>query len=426
MTILRRIGIAVAGVFWFTAVFFISLYLTFPSTALAEFAAWRVQEASDTTRVSITSISPSGFGLRGDDVVLYKKAGSKLTPMGEAEHVWLSSGPWSLINLAFGGNATLRGAIARAGGDLSFSATIANTAEGVAIHAASLSADGLPLSALPPIAGAHLDGTGGIDLAVELSSPDGLAKANGKVAIQRADDLVIQAIEAPGTAFASVDIGSVAISDLDLVFDVKNGKGKVSTGQIATDLGTVEVQGQFTLSDNWMQSRVQLKLVVSLSEVFDQKFGLLKSVLNDSLWADQKYHYALSGTLGQPRFRAEHERKARPSINRGAAAPTEGDEEGAGMALPVAPAPMAPGGDAAADRAARREQAISERRARMEERRRQLQGGAMRPEDIGMPGEAPGEMPGEMPSKYDDGGPVDDVPPGAPDDGGPPDASGDF
>lgn len=436
MTLLRRIGIALAGVAWFALVFVVGLWITFPSTALAEYVVWRVQDGTDAWRLAASSVAPSGFGVRGDDVVLYKKTGPKVAQVVTAEHVWLSTGPWSMVNFVFGGKSTLRGSIARDGGDLSFSATVAKSEQGVKVSAASLAADDLPVSAFPPIGPAHLSGTGGVDLAVDLVSAEGLGTANGTVAITKANSLVINGITAPGTALASLDIGAIAVNELQLLFDVKKGKGKVTTGQIDTDLANIEIQGQFTLSDNLPQSRVQLKLVISLTDMFQQKFGLFKGVLSDALWGDGKYHYALAGTVSAPRFHADRERKARPQPVGSRPLP----EEDAVLPPPMSqggavtmPGPMGAAsavsgtGDASADRAARREQAITDRRARMEERRRQLQAGGMVPEAPGMAPDAAayGKYPdaaGAMPQ-----GAADDMPPGLPYDGaGPPDASGPF
>jgi type II secretion system protein N len=415
MVYLRTLAIALGGLAWFAVVFVFSLYATFPADALAEFARWKVQEGTDQWRLAVSGIGPSGFGVRADDVTLYKRDRTATSPVVTAEHVYLSSGPWSIVNLAFGGRSTIRGSIVRQGGDLSFSTTVARADQAYKVHTATLDADELPLAALPPVGGARLKGEGGIDVHVDLAGAEGLAKSNGKVSISRGENLVIQGLDAPGTPLDGLQIGTIDVSVFDLQFDVKNGKGKVAVGTITTNLATVEVQGDFTLSDVITQSRLRLKFLVTLTDQFDQQLGITASLargLMGEVWADGANHFALSGTVGLPRFRTEKERKAQPRTPGAVRSdPVESDDEAAAIPLAAPPVP-----NDSADRAARREQAISDRRARMEERRRQLQSGGAaevkRPPP--MPGMAPPvpmdeELPPGVPPE--DGGPLDELGP---------------
>lgn len=425
MTILRRIAYILGGFAWFFFVFALSLYATFPSVALAEFAKWKVQEGTDQWRLAVSQIGPSGFGVRADDVTLFKKDRTHTSPVVSAEHVYLSSGPWSLLNLVTGGASTIRGSIVRKGGDLSFSTTVARAEQGYKIRAASLDAEELPLGALPEMSGARLRGQGGVDVHVDLEGPDGLAKANGKVRVAKGDKLIIEGLDAPGTPMDGLQIGTIEVSVFDLQFDVKNGKGKVSAGTITTDLANIEVQGDFTLSDVITQSRLRLKFLVTLTDQFDTRLGMTASLargLMGEVWADGTNHFALSGTIGMPRFRVERERKTQPRLPGAARPNVEGDDEG-GTAPPVPAPPAAAAGDSAADRTLRREQAITDRRARMEERRKQLQAGGV--QDLKRPGLLPGmappideELPPGLPP---DDGAMDELPPGSPDENAPPD-----
>lgn len=387
MQILRRIALVLGGFAWFFVVFMLSLYATFPSSALAEFAKWKMQEGTDQWRLAVSAIGPSGFGVRADDVTLYKKERTRTSPVVAAEHVYLSSGPWSLLNLVSGGPSTIRGSIVRKGGDLSFSTTVAQVENNYRVRAATLDAEELPLGALPEISGARLRGQGGIDVHVDLQGPEGLAKADGKVKVSKGDTLIIEGLDAPGTPLDGLQIGTIDVSVFDLQFDVKNGKGKVSSGTITTNLAAIEVQGDFTLSDVIPQSRLRLKFLITLTDQFDTQLGMTAALakgLMGEVWADGAHHFALSGTVGLPRFRVEKERKSVPRAPGAARLDPEAEDDGA-EAPPTLSAPIASPTESTADRTVRREQAIADRRARMEERRRQLQaGGAPDPKRPGM------------------------------------------
>lgn len=420
---LRRLALVFAGTLWFFGVFVLSFWLTFPSTAMADFAKWKVQDGLGGKWIlAVDAISPSAFGIRADNVGLFQKDRRGQTETFSADTIYVRTGPWSVMNLALLGRVgTVSGSIDGKLVDFTFSTSLGQDDKG-ALKMRGLNLNGnLPLAAIPAIQETHLLGTGGVDIDVDLVAENGLAKSNGTISVVEGDAIVLQKLE--GGMLGGTDLQNLDISVLELKFDVKNGKAKVATGQLACDWFTVDFTGEMSLSDVLMQSRLRLKLEASFTEAFDTQFALLKGVLASALWDDGRYHYKINGTLGNPQITPDSVRKARGTGGGAKSMPRVGTQLMPGD-MPAVMPEMGGGtvsGDddaAAEERRKRREEAISERRARLEERRKQLGSDNPRRPAIATPDEEPGFGP-------DDGGAPLDEPPYPPDDvggvpGGPP------
>jgi type II secretion system protein N len=399
MTILRRLAyVGLAGL-WFVVVFSVSWWLTFPSQAVAEFVRYQVQKGSNDTRIlMLDGVSPSGFGVRADGLELYRRdkganAGTSL--LFTADQVRLHAWPWSLLRLGLlGGTGNVSGSVSREGGDVDFAIALDRSDGKVAVRGAQVYASELPISALPDIAGGRVVGTGGLGLDVSLDAPTGLSKSEGHITLS-SQDLVIEKIEAPGTALETLDLGAITISNVDVSFDVEGGKARVSRGEIVSDLVKADISGDVVLKDDVAQSQLRLKVVLTLGD----SLQMFKSFLADALWdEDGAYHYGLSGTLQRPRFRAEHERKAAPTSTRIPARP--------GEATLTQDTPPRDVPEASDDRAIRRQQALEDRRRQMEERRQAL--GADNPQRPPAIEDDQGSMPPPYEEPNDVGPPPDD------------------
>lgn len=402
-TLLRRAALGAAGFVWFALVFLISLRLTFPADALAQWARYRIQDGSGGAQIlQVGELRPWWFGLAGTDVALYSRpkghAHESEAPLlvFAADALRARVGLLGLVRLVTGGNTTIQGAATVAGGDLDFSATIARTAEETAFRALRITGDGFPLNAVPAIAGGKLEGTGGLNLDIDLDAADGLAKSNGHATIS-AKDLVVEKIAAPGTLMEDLELGPIRVSEVDLAFDVTSGKAKVSRGSIVSDLLKMDIEGDIVLADDPLQSRVRLKLILSLGEGMQ----LFEAFLKGSEWEDGRYHYGLSGTLANPRFRAERERRSRAATNDANLGATEVpaiDRPGIDRAIrsPISDLgkpPQAPGGDDA-DRDEKRRSTMAARRERLAQRRRDM---GMAPHERPIRSDAPELLPEDFP-----------------------------
>jgi type II secretion system protein N len=395
---------------WFGVAFGLSWWLTFPSAAVGDFVKYQVQE-SGKYALDLEDVAPSGLGLRLDGVSLYaveKRRGKsaaepKTTLMFEADAVRVKvGGPWSLIALVTGGDATIKGSVTRAGGDVDFRTTLAATDEGRReLRSVEVTGDGVPLNA---ISAGYLEGDGGVDVDISLDAPDGVSQADGTITFT-SDDAVIRSIVAE--QLEGLDFGAIQVSELDVQFEVTDGRAKVTTGRIVSDLAQIEVSGDIILADDITSSRLRLKLILELSDTLAPMKGFLKT----AEWADGGFHYALSGTLAKPRPRPERERKSRGVERLG------GEDGGPDDIVDF---PRDPGPDDGAgppdpenrkERARRRAEAIEERRRRADEMRQDgVEEPARRPgHEVGPP---PGE---EQPPPDEHPFPPDEPPPPLPD-----------
>ena len=107
------------------------------------------------------------------------------------------------------------------------------------------------------------------------------------------------------------EFGPIQIRDLDLEFDLDEGKLEVDKGRLISDQITMNLTGDMALDDELGRSRMRFKLV--LSELGDQ-IAPFASFMNRAKWDDEKYHYSVScrvSRLSGRCFRPERQRSAR-------------------------------------------------------------------------------------------------------------------
>jgi type II secretion system protein N len=413
--------VGVTGV-WSMAVFALTWSFTFPSDAFSEYASWKLQEASkkekalsaDELRPYLPYFGLGGIGITGTNVVLYNRDRPRrgepgaVHPILHADALSMRAGWLNVPRMLTSGTGSFSGTATLSGGDLDFDVSIGSKDDKPTLTAINLESTGYPISAVPISVGS-LEGTGGVDIHVNLDAPEGLSKSDGTIAINGAsieiDRLLLDAL---GGADAGVKI---KLSEADLAMDVASGKAKVTAGHIVTDIATIDIEGDVVLQDDPMNSRLKLKFIITLNE------GPMGTIIGgllgkDAKWEDGKYHYALSGNLKNAHPRPERERRARAAGNRRQGKQDNGDEPGfdgpvngprlgppgplggpLGNMPGMPPGPpggrdlQMPGDDEAAreERMRRREEMAAERRERLRQRREEAGLRPVEDNDINQP-----------------------------------------
>lgn len=425
---LKRVGFVFGTLAWSAAVFAATWSLTFPDDAFAEYVAWKIQEGSKSEKaLTADALHPylpwlglRGVGITGENVVLYNRDRPRrgepglVHPILHADAMSVHANWLNVPRMILGGTGSFSGTATLSGGDLGFAASIGKKDDKATLTSLSVDSTGFPISAVPLGVGS-LQGTGGVDIHVDLDAPDGFSKANGTIAITGAsiniDKLLLDALDGadPGV--------KIALSEADLSLDVVSGKAKVTTGHIVTDIATIDVEGDVVLQDDPMNSRLRLKFLITLAD--GPMSTLLGGLLGkDAKWEDGKYHYALSGNLKSAHPRPERERRARAGgPNRLRASKGEDGEliepplglpPGMGPGLPpgagVGPMndiPM-PNDDPAQreERQRRREELAAERRERLRLRREEQGFGPNPDNDIVQPPPPDDEPPPPPPDDF--------------------------
>lgn len=314
----RGLGVVV-GLLWFFLVFLVAFRITFPSDTLKSRAIWEVREVSDgALLLDIGKVSPWWVGLKAKDVRLYAA-----DPSGEGHPEGILQmdvarvrvAPFSIL-----GSPRVLGGLRLGDGDLAFSTVLQR--EGGQYGLADLKVDGskFPLSAIPPIQGTRIKGTGALDVSVDLITKEGMRKAEGSLTLY-GRDLTVEELTGAGAALAMFDVLPIYIEELDLRVEVTQGKAQVVRGKLVSSLADIDLSGDVTLQDDLARSRFRLKAVLDLSEEAAQFAGLMRS----AQWSDERYHWVLAGVW--PRIVPRPDRERRASTVRPTGAQPEYDTE---------------------------------------------------------------------------------------------------
>lgn len=356
----QKILTILAAKVWFFLVFIAGLWLTFPSQEVAARATWEWNKrVSQEVALDLGDIRPAWIGVKGEEVRFLSRGKSSeedATLLLALDSLKVKVGLLSLIRRS----PEVYGRAVMGEGDVDFSVTLRPDDEGALKPTAlTLDASEFPLSALPPIKGAKIQGTGAVDLELELAAEDGMGKANGRIALT-GQALAIQKIEI--AALEGFDLGEITIPTLDVALEVTSGRARVSKGEITTSMGDMELQGDMIFADSLSKTRLRLKIVFSLGE----ELSMVKGFLQSALWEDGRYHYALTGTVERPRWAADRERKSRPRAE-GRLSPRDKLMDREGLEE------KSEKGEGDVDLEARRAERLAERRSRLKSP------GAMRP-----------------------------------------------
>lgn len=347
---MKRVLFVLLTPVWLFIVFLVVFRLTFPSDAIVDRASYEVANAtSGSMALDMASVSPTWMGLAGHDLMLSSVDDGVAMPVLAVEKVKVAGGLMSLISGApgIGGYANF------GDGTLNFDTVIAGDDAGVYdMRDLDVDAQGFPLSALPPIQGTKILGTGGFDLDIDLDVPDGYAKSNGRASLSGAN-IELSGVSGDMNAIVTgFGILPATIERLDVEFEIREGKAEVRRGTLVSSLADVTVEGDIVLTNRLSNSRLRLDLVIDAKEPLQGVAGMMAAAKWDS---DEKYHYELRGNFNRPEFTPARNRAARRNRPRPASRPTRRGRDNANDEAPVSRAPR--GSQATRDRArAAREQ----------------------------------------------------------------------
>ncbi len=381
---IRALQLALGTTLFGAAVFYAGWHVYFPGEAAVARARYAVQEAgkgkwvfqaADASPWRLSGVSFEDAVLarvdqprrrrirhrRGDDPA--EEPAAKATPVLRADTLDVGV---DLLALARG-KKRIRYAMDALGGEASGILGLDEDRRRIVLDAEDIDVSQLPLKGESWSVAAR----GRLRLDADLDMPrKATDKSRGEVHLS-IDDLVIDSATVHG-----FDIGSATFTEAGLDLVVKKGKLSVDEGRFASDLFTVDLDGDVTLSDRepsrW---RLRLEAKVELDEGLDKMLSMLPRV-KDARDDDGVYHFLCSGSLGRPycrpdRIAAGH----RPTRSRAVRTPRE--PRGPGPDL----APRDEGDKPAADddRRKRRLERIRQRRERA--RASRLEEGP--PEDLG-------------------------------------------
>jgi len=356
-----------AGAVWATAVFLGGMQLFFPSTAAVERLQYELDKASD-----------GGFQLSADKAGLWRATGLKLqgvellkvdtksrsrrgkddeeaeAPMATrflvADHLAVRARLLPLL----GGNKQARFDADMYRGDVSGVAGLRGDVIGTQGEASELDLSLIPFEGELMT----LDIDGALDASWDLSIDTAdVTESSGEISIE-IDGLVLNSANVAG--FDLEESGS--FDKAEFVLEIEDGKAKVKKGELEGELLELELSGDITLNKKFDRSRLRMKAEFTLAEHLDNLVKLLPGA-KEARRDDGMYHFNISGTVLNPSFRAERERRSTSRTKR-SDTPLDGG-----------PA-MLPGGLGGADddmdadeRRTQREDRIRERRERLAERR---------------------------------------------------------
>jgi len=302
---MKQLAIGAATTLWGLFVFVMALHVHFPGDAAIERAKWEVQTASegawaiDAADASLWRLS----GVEIDDLVVYRVDTTQRRRSDEDEP---SDGvPWlraesvrarlALLPLLSGTRAVDFDADVY-GGHLSGS-----IGEGETTREVHLEGEALDLARIP-LEGEdwNVDATGLARIMADLTiDAESVKESEGSFRLV-IDDLAITSARAMG-----LDLTPATFTEAILEFELDGGKASIETGRFLSDLLSVELEGDITLSKRqWDRWRMKVGLKVQLGEELDSMAKFLPTLKN-ARGDDERYHFSCTGTLGRPRCKED-------------------------------------------------------------------------------------------------------------------------
>jgi len=294
---MKNVALAFAGIVWFGLVFLLTFWMTFPSDSLGERLKYEVYAGSDGDyQLQLQDVSPWWVGLSGEMVQLY----SVSTPRGggdpETELIFAAEAARVRVSLfsLLGRAPAVSGGMTIGGGDVDFSlATQMDKKDRLGLSDLQITAEEFPIIDLASVAGASMEGSGTIDIDIDISAPDGMKQAEGKIQIS-GSDILITKIDPAMTG--GMDLGmEIPLENIDIDLDITQGKAEFSKGRIQSSMANVELDGYLQLRDDLTRSTADIAVVFELGD----ELAMFKSFLNDAKGTDGKFHYKCTGSLAR-------------------------------------------------------------------------------------------------------------------------------
>lgn len=393
----RLIASGLAGLALFVIVFLLGLRVHFPGEAARDRLAFEIQESSGGAwLLSGSAARPYRVvGLAMDDVVLFKRDTRRrggeedmdAVPFVRFEH--LAARPlW--LGLLKGERAAALD-IGMLGGDLDVQLRSGERIQRLVLDGADMDISRLPLEGDEWSVNAL--GTLSVEGDLRLGTED-VKESEGSLRIE-VTDLVFQEATIMG-----MTLEPTPFTESKLAFEVKEGRAEVTEGRFASEPVTIVVSGEIVLNKAWERSRLRLDLEVTFSEQFDTMAKMVPD-LKSARDEDGKYHFKVSGTLDNPRFREDRTAaRGKTGITRS----SDKDEDELGSA-------SSRGSDEDAERRREeRRERIAERRRRMQEEGTELPTAIPRLPGDNAPMPGPGRFPGVIePERFGDDEDIVDV-----------------
>jgi len=368
---MRALTIGLSAVATFLLVFIVALHLHFPGQKARDRLAWQVQEATGGAWMLQASDAHlyRGTGLSLDDAVLLhratplgrrKPAGTDTsevpaTPILRTEHAAVRMRLLPMLK----GQRSAAYDLGLYGGDLSGDVTVDATTQRLRIHGVDIDLSKIPLEGEQW----SLDAAGTLSIDGDLSfNSEDVKQSEGGIHLD-VDGLMLRSATVMG-----MTLEPTPFTEATLGFNIDQGKAQVTKGHFASDPVDVVVDGEIALNKILARSRLKLDLKIKFNDQFD-RLARMAPALVSARDTDGVYHFKVTGTLENPRFREDRLAPARGATRPGTMGirPPPGglDDEGAQGDPPTGSPDLM---DADARREQRRER-IAERRKRMMERR---------------------------------------------------------
>lgn len=292
--------VALAG--WGAVVFTGALWLTFPSDAVAKRVSWEVEEQSGGEwRLQVASVSPWWFGASARNVIVStreSRRSSDYTPFFAAERMGVRISPWSLLR---GASAVMLFADVE-GGRVDATLRFPGVRLRTAPVGVELDATALPLPMLLSLAGAGSDGnviTGGLDVHVDLSGPEGWSAADGEVTL-KGNGLFVEKISSERLGEKELN---TPIDELSFSLDVDDGHGQVGDGILRSALFEAKIGGEVELEDTVSRSQVKLDVELTLGDwegsAIESYRRTVESLIATARVSDGVYKYTAESALNR-------------------------------------------------------------------------------------------------------------------------------
>lgn len=307
---MKRVLAVVGGVLWFALVFFVTWRMTFPSEAVGNRIKVEVHKATNGAfELSMADLAPWWVGAKANSVVLYEVGRAEKTPDFAFEAARVRAGLLSLIR----NEPRVMGAVQIGSSDLDYDVTVAMNKRGTGFvpRTVALTAERFPLQDIAGLAGATIEASGGLDLDVDLSAEDGMREAKGAIKIS-GRDLLISKLDPELTG--GMDLGmEIPIDEVDIRFDVDQGKAELRDGKIKSSLVDAKLEGDITLREDMGRSTLNIEIALELGD----ELAMFKGFIKRAEWSDGSFHYKCSGTFDRPSCRENPERGASAARGRG-------------------------------------------------------------------------------------------------------------
>ncbi len=287
----------VATFFWCVAVFFVTLWLTFPSDAISDRIRYEVPlRLGGDYSAEVGSVGPWWLGVSVGDFKLHRaqqvEGVEQATLVAMLDGVRAAVSPFSLVR----GSPYLTGRVDTVDGSMSYEVGTGNTGKnGIGVTDLVLWSEQIAVGdvlAWMPEAPATVEGAVAVDVDLRAGDEGGMKAATGHVKLTGAD-LSLSDIEIPGMGPLGM---TIPISQLEINADVKDGRALIKDGHVSSPFANIEIKGEVALRDPMDRSSIDLEIVVSN---LGDELAAFEGALASAKGSDGSYHYHCRGVVSR-------------------------------------------------------------------------------------------------------------------------------